>query len=441
EGVSGVRYITQISFLLDAKRDTYSLALAVDSNVVGAQLGGETDNPVTLSIDWSLFSAPIYSESEYTEKITAKRPFSGHLDGNGYALKNITINTSERLVGVFGYGYNASVENLRIENISINAKRDYTINIGGLFGCFEGNWQADDIHITGCHIDGKITADGEKNVFTGGLVGAHKVNLNAAVVKDCRVDVDIVSVAGTTSYVGGMIGTIETGIDLSQCVVTGSAYGEAEGDANPYTGGISARLVYDDWIGTTLGVEDAVLMAEQGYSIAARLVSSIQVQSVSVYRPLIGNTFSKVLGGAEASNCYYDAQHAVTGTLDSHAGIEKTKAELFDKAFLSNTIGLDFDNTWTMVLGVPELISKEPYIAYEYEGTSFNIQPVNCGNCTVYAAAYDTYGRMLEARIAPFTEGNPVTVSFDGAAFKTVKFFALGEGNSPICESESYTAE
>lgn len=446
ENAVGVKYITYIEFPFDALKNEYSLALTVDSDVFGAQLGGMgNENPVTLNVKWNEFTAPVYSESEYEEKIIAKHPFSGTLDGNGYALKNLTINSSERLVGIFGLGYNACVENLRIENITINARRNYTMNVGALFGCYEGNWAKSDLHITGCHADGKIVVDCEKNAYTGGLIGVHKVNLNAAVVRDCRVDMDITSVSATTSYVGGMIATIDSGIDLSKCVVTGEAYGEAEGDANPYTGGIAARIVYDDWIGTTSGYEEASLMAQQGYSLAEKSVASIKVQSVGIYRPLIGNIFSKVLD-ATVRNCYYDSTYKVEGTLDSYdqkgeLGSEKTAEEIFDKAFLSDTIGLDFENTWIMVLGIPDVVSKDPYIAYKKDGTAFNVQPVGCGSCKVIAAAYDSDGRVVASRIDSYTEGTPVTLSFEGVEYEYIKIFAFDSRYSPLCEAETYTVQ
>ena len=369
---------------------------------------------------------------KYTEVETEKFPFSGHFNGNGYALKNISINSDERVVGVFGIGHNATVENLRVENISITATRNNTIHVGALFGRYEGNWRSEDLYVTKCHVDGELVVRSDKAAYTGGLIGVFEVTLNVATVSDCRVDIDIDSVSGTTSYVGGMFATIEKGIDLSRCVVTGRAYGEALGDANPYTGGVSARLVYDDWIGR-MASDDSYLMATSGYSKAYKIVSSIQIESVGLYRPLIGNTFTKVME-ATAANCYYDSKYKVNGTLDSFEGIGKTTEELFDKSFLQNTIGLDFVNTWEMVLGKPELIKKDSQdIAYDLNDTELTVQPVDCGDAKVIVAIINN-GRFITAKMADYSAGLPVTFALGGLNYDNIKIFAVDDFFSPLCE-------
>ena len=108
---------------------------------------------------------------------------------------------------------------------------------------------------------------------------------------------------------------------------------------------------------------------------------------------------------------------------------------------MSDTIGLDFENTWIMVLGVPDVVSKDPYIAYKKDGTAFNVQPVGCGSCKVIAAAYDSDGRVVASRIDSYTEGTPVTLSFEGVEYEYIKIFAFDSRYSPLCEAETYTAQ
>lgn len=370
------------------------------------------------------------------EKETATYPFKGHFDGNGYALKNITIDSSERVIGVFGIGFNACVENLRIENITINASRDRTMHIGGLFGRYDGNWSGENLQINGCHVDGKIVSRGGYNVEVGGMVGKLNVKLGVVKVSNCRSDVDIDAVAATYQYAGGLIGNVENGGDISKCVATGSVYGETTGDASSYAGGITARLRFSDWIGvSSLSSDDAVLMANNGYSKASQLASAVSLSAKAKYSLYTGNIIAQYYKDeASVSNCYYDKQYEVTPTTNAYQGTGKETVALFDKSFLKNTVGLDFENTWTMVLDKPELVAKDPYIACELSGTTLNVQPVKCGDCKVIVAVYKDK-RLVTSKVEKYTEGIALPVSLDGLTYDEMKIFAVNDSLSPLCNS------
>jgi len=374
---------------------------------------------------------------KYKETETAKKPFMGHFDGNGYTIRNLTINSDERVVGLFGIAHNASVKNLRIENMTINAERDRSLFVGSLFGRYEGDWKAEELYITGCHVDGKITTYGKLNAEIGGMVGRLNVSMNTVLVNNCRCDVDIDATAITYQYAGGFIGNVETGADINKCVITGSVYGETTGDSSSYVGGVAARLRYNDWIGVSSLSESASLMSQKGYTSLSNTVVSSKVESVAKYSEYIGNTVAQYYSEESTiSRCYTDAAFYVTPSGNAYKNdIVMERDELFDKSFLSGNVGLDYESTWTTVLGKPDLISKDSYIAYEYDDASllYLVEPVNCGSCTVYAAAYDTYGRVAAARIEKYIEGNPVEISFGETEYASVKLFAFGNGFSPLC--------
>lgn len=89
-------------------------------------------------------------------------PFCGVFDGNGYSIKNLTINSSDDDVGMFSFTNNAKISNLKIENANIIARSE----VGGMIG------YAENTVINNCEFSGNVI--GELNV--GGLVGVGKYN-------------------------------------------------------------------------------------------------------------------------------------------------------------------------------------------------------------------------------------------------------------------------
>lgn len=119
---------------------------------------------------------------------TIKAAFTGGLDGDGYAISNFKINTAGDYTGLIGYGRNAELKKLRLENGEITSSGSY---IGALAGYMNGGSVSEcfaDVHVKG-------------NSYVGGLVGFAD--------KDTGVSDSYVagSVASTTkTYTGGLIG-------------------------------------------------------------------------------------------------------------------------------------------------------------------------------------------------------------------------------------------
>lgn len=103
---------------------------------------------------------------EFTPIGNYTRPFKGNFDGNGYSVKNLTINAQRCDSGFFAFTDGAKISNLNLENININAQNE----AGGLVG------HASNTEINNCSVEGTIS--GELN--TGGLIGVgrnNKINL------------------------------------------------------------------------------------------------------------------------------------------------------------------------------------------------------------------------------------------------------------------------
>ena len=139
--------------------------------------------------------------------------FTGVLDGNGYSIKNLTINRpTEDGVGLFALIGDANtmsggeVKNLGLENVDVEGN----LGAGGLASVSVGN-------ITNCYINGKINGNGA--YATGGLVGQ-----NLGTIKNCYSNCEVV---GKYHYTGGLTGANQG--QILNCFSTGTVTGQQEG--------------------------------------------------------------------------------------------------------------------------------------------------------------------------------------------------------------------
>ena len=131
---------------------------------------------------------------------SSQSPFSGSLDGAGYAIHNLTINAISR-AALFGYvATGGQVRNLGLENAHVTA----WVNVGGLVASNDGT-------ISSCRATGSVT--GRSGV--GVLVGQ-----NQGTVSGCH---STARVTGTMDNVGGLAGSSQGMI--SECYSTGTVTG------------------------------------------------------------------------------------------------------------------------------------------------------------------------------------------------------------------------
>ncbi|MBQ8229292.1 MAG: hypothetical protein IJZ32_01195 [Clostridia bacterium] len=136
--------------------------------------------------------------------------YHGTLNGNGHTISNITVTKNEgSSIGIFSYGQ-LSVENLKIENLSVNyfGEGQY---IGGLVGYwgvqyeddFDGNF---DEYIKDVEISGTINAMGA--TYVGGVVGYQNCGFQSYYDWEGNSLENIVSKVEVTggSNVGGLVG-------------------------------------------------------------------------------------------------------------------------------------------------------------------------------------------------------------------------------------------
>jgi len=116
--------------------------------------------------------------------------FSGSFDGNGFAIRNLTIMGSDYL-GLFrSLGRDATIKNLTIENVIVEGSGD---RIGGLVGRNSGL-------VTNCYCTGVVTGDEE----VGGLVGSNEGHVtNCSSSATVTGDYGVGGVVGRNGRVGG----------------------------------------------------------------------------------------------------------------------------------------------------------------------------------------------------------------------------------------------
>ena len=146
-------------------------------------------------------------------------PFTGKFDGNGYSIKNLTINGGN-YSGLFAQTNAATISNLTLENVQINGAGSY---VGALIGQAEGGTLVDGVKITdSLSSSGEILQRSTINLTganIGGLIGysSSKTGVN---VTNCEVNGCITN--NKAGNVGGLIGA---GGTFTNCTTTADVSG------------------------------------------------------------------------------------------------------------------------------------------------------------------------------------------------------------------------
>ena len=210
--------------------------------------------------------------------------WKGNMDGQGHTISHLYIKTAQSFVGLFGYTYGATIQDLifdyaKVENVSTtNANASYT---GILAGYAYGDSPS---HIKGIKTTNNCTVIGQE--ITGGIVGLAKINL-----ENCE---NHSSVKGTKS-VGGIAGN-----STERNIRRSTNYGTVENN-NTYIGGI---------IGYAYGtsIEDCAnygKISSTGWytgGIAGQTVANSSIQNVFSYGDVTNNKNTNLYSGIIIGN-------------------------------------------------------------------------------------------------------------------------------------------
>ncbi|HNW04506.1 MAG TPA: GLUG motif-containing protein [Oscillospiraceae bacterium] len=183
-------------------------------------------------------------------------PFQGDFDGNDHTISGLTIDGSMQLAGLFGRMGSGTIQDVTLEDVSIdvtyNDQNGYVGGIAGFSGGLLKNCSVEgevslsssnyyaycgglvgisaEGSIESCSVSGSVTAAMEKtDTHCGGLVG-HIYNGS---VSDCFSDADV---GESADSIGGLVGKL-SGTPVTGCRATG-AVSNGFSFLPPFTGGL-----------------------------------------------------------------------------------------------------------------------------------------------------------------------------------------------------------
>lgn len=286
-------------------------------------------------------------------------PFLGTFDGRNYTISNFTLTaqSGRDIIGLFGKIEQASIRNLRLTNVSIQAPQaNFVAAIAGqaittslfdncnITGSVVGkNYVAgiagylSSVEVYNCSFDGTVTGTAGTSSI-GGLIGvcnpgtirrcfalgslvtgtlSSKIGgligyINGTIVDSCAAEMDI-SCGDTSSELGGLIGTFDLFSTVRNCYSLGSIYAPGAADK---AGGLIGHIA------------EPFIAVERSYSAC-----SVNGPGATNIGGLIGNA-----GGLTPANCYFLSQ-ADGGGPNNGIGTVLTSAQMKQK---SSFAGFDF---------------------------------------------------------------------------------------------------
>ena len=256
--------------------------------------------------------------------------FTGLLDGNGYAVKNMTVNLNVTSGNAFGgliATLKGEVKNLGIVGGSIQATASNQAAAGGIAGTLESPGK-----IHGCYNRASVYTS-SKYDYAGGIAG---IVWDGTSISQCANTGNITAVSTSEfAYAGGMTGyvTLETAAStIRDCVNSGVIRAEASFTA--YAGGIAGMMD---------GTASARLTTTNCHNWGA--VSSTTPSATSGI--MCGNGYFTL------SNCYYLETTATRASAYNGSPIISNVSKLTDAQMRqqSSFANFDFSTIWQMPSG------------------------------------------------------------------------------------------
>ena len=207
-----------------------------------------------LSIDITLTADIDLSGINWTPIGTSiSNAYKGTFDGNGKTITGLTVTTSDRYAGLFGYiGSGGTVKNVVLKDVQIESDNQYDC-VGGVAGNSDGNIENCSVSgsvssrhtaggVVGQQFGGSITLCGSSATVkgTGEVGGVAGKTDNSATLTACYATGNVTFERASTinTFAGGVVGTNGGGI-LTACYAWGSVTGSGSGSGTVYTGGVT----------------------------------------------------------------------------------------------------------------------------------------------------------------------------------------------------------
>jgi hypothetical protein len=251
--------------------------------------------------------------------------FTGHYDGNGYEISNLTIDNTDNYTGLFGWIEDAEINEVTITNADV---------LGGDYsGILVGRTSSS--LVKNCYTSGSIDA-GQR---VGGLIGY----AYTSIVQNSSSSANV---TGTSDRVGGLVGNSNKS-EIDESYATGNVNGNSD-----RVGGLIGYAWENDVItnsyatGNVSGVEEIGGLV--GYLRNGGIITNSyaigQVSGDDRVGGLVGHSYGDN-DVANVTDSYWDTE--TSGTTESNRGEGKTTSEMQDPSTFSTW---DTD-IWSLISG------------------------------------------------------------------------------------------
>ncbi|MCL2054376.1 MAG: SH3 domain-containing protein [Oscillospiraceae bacterium] len=282
--------------------------------------------------------------------------FQGTLDGNGFAIRNLT-STKGGLFGTLGTNTtnaNITIKNLGLINVFIQNDGDVGALINRCDRYLGGRVNIENVYVTGKIANTAATSTSVIVNCAGGLIGNWFTNRKAALsLKNCYNAATVTS----EQHAGGILGYSYDNVEFNNCVNAGEISGKTQ-----YVGGIVAYT-------------NSLLRSSYSYGIIRNTSTSGTVSSPG---GLVGYAEKNIL----MQDCATSSSRAIGGDTNNSTEV-RVNVPLADFKKQETYKGFDFRNIWyihpQVNNGYPilRIMMKNYRIPAESNSTSSPEQTVN----------------------------------------------------------------
>ena len=303
--------------------------------------------------------------------------WKGNMDGQGHTISHLYIKTAQSFVGLFGYTYGATIQDLIFDNAkveNVNTTGTNTPYTGILAGYAYGDSPS---HIKGIKTTNNCTVIGQE--ITGGIVGLAKINLenceNHSSVKGTKSVGGIAgfsqeknikrctnygTVENNNTYIGGIIG-YAYGTSIEDC----ANYGKIS-STGWYTGGIAGQTVANSSIQNVFSYGDVTNTNDNLGIIIGNIVSgTLTAKGIAAYNKeaLLNNSSENIKIVGTGSLTFEDGKEEANVV----KAFTKQQIKSGEVAYLLNGSTSEGELAWYQKLGTdayPVLTAAEGNTVY-----------------------------------------------------------------------------
>lgn len=281
----------------------------------------------------------------------ASDKFTGKFNGNGYVISGLIIDRlNSDNVGLFGYCFDATIQNVALQDVNIKGKS----RVGGLIGSMKNSV------VSMCSTSGNVTA---KNDYVGGLIGSVG-DTGSSDGEDAEV-VNSYSKANVTSQltsgaVGGLIGSNINAL-VSNCYSNGlislgsGASVEFGGLIGNYKDSLVANSYWDKWR------SNVVRDITEVWTTSTSFHSFNLIRLLNIFLEV--DTLPLSIWGDETTKALLEFKRKYS--LNTDTFIDTPTANLLNKFYTKQILNMSED--FKIGKSTPEMNDKATYIDWDFD--------------------------------------------------------------------------